>query len=278
MIEVPQSFRAMPRWWSDDVGRAWLDRLPSLVTQMCERWDLAIDGPVLHGSNALVVLVRQGSQLAALRLTPPGDDLAAETAALIHWNGHGVVRLLDVDLGARASLLERLDHTRSLGSEPILEAVATLGALTRVLAIPAPKGIKSTRDMAAEAADSFGRQWHHLDQPTPRRLLEMAVAEASALAEIEAGSFSVNGDFTLGRHSQEAATRGQSSTPFCCRGTRSTTSVERSGPDSTSSQMTAMPIKAFGSSLITRPSQPNAPGPGSSCVPCPTCCGGCRTD
>jgi streptomycin 6-kinase len=194
VIAVPQTFRDMPRWWHDEAGRAWLDRLPALVSEACARWGLTVDGPVLHGSNALVVLVRHGSQQVTVRLTPPGDDLAAETAALRHWDGRGVVRLLDVDLTLGACLLERLDHTRSLISEPVLQAVATLGSLTHTLAVPAPADAPSTRDLAAEAAESFGRQWRDLGQPTPRRLLEAAVAGAAALAEAEPGRSSVNGD------------------------------------------------------------------------------------
>lgn len=194
MIEVPQSFRDMPRWWHDEAGRDWLDRLPALVSENCRQWGLTVDGPVLHGSNALVVLVHQGSLPASLRLAPPGDDLAAETAALIHWDGRGVVRLLDVDLAKGASLLERLDHTRSLLTEPLLGAVATLGSLTRTLATPAPADVPSTRGLAAEGAESFGRQWQELGRPTPQRLLKAAVAAATALAAAESEPSSVNGD------------------------------------------------------------------------------------
>ncbi len=38
MIEVPATFRAMPRWWSD--GTDWLDALPELVATQCARWEL----------------------------------------------------------------------------------------------------------------------------------------------------------------------------------------------------------------------------------------------
>ncbi len=56
MIEVPATFRAMPRWWTR--GTRWLDALPRLVAGQCDSWGLALDGPVRHGSNALVVPVR----------------------------------------------------------------------------------------------------------------------------------------------------------------------------------------------------------------------------
>ena len=117
MITAPSSFRRMPRWWHDEPGRAWLDRLPALVARRCEDWGLEVDGDPVHGSNALVVPVRQGTLGAALRLSPPGDDLALECAALRHWDGRGVVELLDSDEAAGVMLLERLNPSRSLSAQ-----------------------------------------------------------------------------------------------------------------------------------------------------------------
>ena len=34
MITVPESFRRMPRWWSDTAGREWLDSLPERGTMV----------------------------------------------------------------------------------------------------------------------------------------------------------------------------------------------------------------------------------------------------
>jgi streptomycin 6-kinase len=193
VISVPQSFREMPRWWGGN-ERDWLERLPGLAEEQCSRWGLAVDGPVLHGSNALLVPVRRGDQPAMLRLAPPGDDVAAETAALRHWDGRGAVRLLDSDLENRATLLERLDHTRSLQGEPIREAVAIIGALTRTLAVAAPSSVTSTREIATDAAGSFETEWRELGQPVPRRILDAALEAARALSQLECAPVSVDGD------------------------------------------------------------------------------------
>ena len=112
MIEVPATFRAMPRWWSD--GTDWLDALPELVATQCARWELTPDGDVRHGSNALVVRVRRGDERLALRMSPPGDDVATEAAALRFWDGRGTVRLVAVDVERRAQLLEWVTPGRSL--------------------------------------------------------------------------------------------------------------------------------------------------------------------
>lgn len=199
MIVVPPSFRAMPRWWHDDAGRAWLDALPAIVEAACTRWQLAVDGPVLHGSNALVVPVHRGAEAAVLRVAPPGDDVDVAAEALAHWDGHGVVRLLELDRDARTFLLERLDDSHSLASEPVLDAIATLGSLTRTLAIPAPKSVASTRDIAAAAVESFPREWRDLGEPTTPGVLDATLAAARRLAAADPGSRSVNGDLHFGQ-------------------------------------------------------------------------------
>lgn len=194
MVAVPQSFLAMPRWWHDEPGRAWLAELPELVATKCAAWQLEADGDVTHGTNALVVPVRRLNEPAVLRLAPPGDDVATETAALSHWGGRGVVQLLDADLDARASLLERLNPAQSLQDVPIIEAVTILGGLTRLLAIPAPASAPSTAQIARDSAASFIAEWEAVGAPTPRGVVDAAVARASWLAEQPSSGESVDGD------------------------------------------------------------------------------------
>lgn len=194
MITVPATFRQMPRWWHDEDGRAWLDRLSALVDRRCEHWDLEIDGDPLHGSNALVVPVRQGTREAALRLSPPGDDLAVECAALRHWDGRGVVELLDSDEAAGVMLLERLDPASSLSALSPQRSVAVLGALTRTLAVPAPEAATSTHQVAAGEARSATARWEALGEPVPRTLLQAGIAAAGRRAAVDPGLGSVDGD------------------------------------------------------------------------------------
>lgn len=192
---MPESFRAMPRWWHDEDGRLWLDELPSRVTEQCAKWDLDLDGDPMHGSNALVVPVRRGDESMVLRLSPPGDKVDHEARDLRIWNGHGTVRLFDVDLNARAMLLERLDHTRTLQSEPLSVAIPIIADLVRVLAIPvAADDVLSTAAIAAAHVATFERDWLTLDGPTPRQQLDVAIHLAADRAgETELGS-AVDGD------------------------------------------------------------------------------------
>lgn len=199
MLAVPQTFLDMPRWWHDERGRTWLSELPGLVARQCDRWRLTLDGEPLHGSNALVVPVQRGDELAALRFSPPGDDVAGETAALTHWAGRGVVQLLDVDLSAGACLLERLDHAQSLQSEPVEDAVPILGELARLLAVPAPDWARSTREIAGEASSTFLSDWKSLHEPTTRSIIDSACNVAGWLSEQPTGSDSVDGDLHFGQ-------------------------------------------------------------------------------
>nr|WP_222836657.1 aminoglycoside phosphotransferase family protein [Beutenbergia cavernae] len=192
-MEVPTSFRASPRWWHDADGAAWLDALPSLVEAAARRWDLEIDGRPSHGSNALVVPVRRAGEPFALRLTPPGDGVAAEVAALRFWAGRGTVQLEDADVDAGVTLLERLDATRSLASLPLDDAVRHLARLMRRLAVPAPASARSTGDVVRDRLPELTADWERLGQPFERRALD-AARDAGAGLTTPAADVAVDGD------------------------------------------------------------------------------------
>src|SRR5438552_15421176 len=143
MIELPETFLRMPRWWTE--GADWLRDLPSAVDRQCVRWDLTIVGAVSHGSNAVVVPVTRDNEERGLRMSPPGAEVAEQTWALRWWAGRGMAHLYDADVEAGAMLLERL--STPLASRPIDEAVAVLGRLMRRLAVPAPDDARSTADL-----------------------------------------------------------------------------------------------------------------------------------
>ena len=194
MITVPQSFRRMPRWWIDSTGREWLDSLPDRVEARCRDWGLSVDGAVMHGSNALVVPVRRGEEPLILRLAPPGDDVAAEAAALRVWDGRGMVRLYAADVGKRAMLLERLDGGRTLAGEPLEDAIMVFAELVTSLAVPVPTTVRGTDQIATEHAESFERDWAALGSPISRRQLDAALRCAEERARSHPVPFAVDGD------------------------------------------------------------------------------------
>ncbi|WP_183099896.1 aminoglycoside phosphotransferase family protein [Nocardioides pelophilus] len=169
---------------------AWLDRLPGLVGDVVDGWELQLDGPLWHGFCSLVAPVHTpaGAE-AVLKIGLPDDESEHEHLALQRWRGRGVVRLLRADPARRALLLERLDRvdlsdparqrgeTRpSIGDQEACEIVA--GLYPRLHVPPMPQ----LREQA-----SYVRRWAAAVErdadavPVPRRLVEQALALAGDL-------------------------------------------------------------------------------------------------
>jgi streptomycin 6-kinase len=189
VIELPQDFLRMPRWWTE--GADWLRDLPVAVERVCARWGLEVDGSVAHGSNAIVVPVRRGPEKLVLRMCPPGDEVTQQVWALRWWDGRGMVLLYDDDVEAGAMLLERL--STPLTTRPVDEAVTVLGQLMRRLAVPAPDDALSTATVVATRITQLEPEWERLGRPFDSGNLRAALAVAPALAETTS-DLAVNGD------------------------------------------------------------------------------------
>lgn len=154
---------------------AWLDRLPRLLRDLLEEWQLTVDGDPLHGFASAVVPVRTADgEPAALKVTFDGDDESLhEGLALQHWHGDGTVLLLRADPRRRALLLERL-HTRDLTGVDETEAceiVAAFYARLHVPALPQLRTVTSYVERWLDDLAGLGR-----DAPIPRRYVEQAVS------------------------------------------------------------------------------------------------------
>ena len=154
---------------------AWLDRLPRLLRDLLEEWQLTVDGEPLHGFASAVVPVRTADgEPAALKVTFDGDDESLhEGLALQHWHGDGTVLLLRADPRRRALLLERL-HTRDLTGVDETEAceiVAAFYARLHVPALPQLRTVTSYVERWLDDLAGLGR-----DAPIPRRYVEQAVS------------------------------------------------------------------------------------------------------
>ncbi|MBB4912001.1 aminoglycoside phosphotransferase family protein [Actinophytocola algeriensis] len=184
-LTVPESFAGQ----FDDEAGEWLAGLPALTESCLARWDLTVDGPLMHGVCALVVPVRRPSgEPAVLKVTWPHDEARHEALALSLWDGDGAVRLLAHDDDAWALLLERLDPATTLRNVPIDEALAVVTGLITRLDRPAPPGVRHLRDNAARwvrelPAENDGR--------VPAGLVEQAVAYCR---ELTPGNHLVNED------------------------------------------------------------------------------------
>ena len=191
-VRVPTDLESRRSLGADWAG--WLDRLPRLVRDLLEEWELAVDGEAMNGWCSLVVPVRTADgEPAALKATFDGDDESEhEGLALQRWGGDGAVRLLRADPRRRALLLERL-HVQDLEDSWDVEAcevVAGLYPRLHVLALPQLRTVSSYVEGWADDLRSLGR-----DHPLPRRLVEQCLSlTRDLLTDPPAGARTVHGD------------------------------------------------------------------------------------
>jgi streptomycin 6-kinase len=111
MISLPSALVENNAQARGPEGLAWLERLPSLIATFAERWELTVKAPFSDLSyNYAAPVVRADDTRAVLKLSPPFDaEAALEGEALRAFGGHGMARLLELDLREGALLLERLE-------------------------------------------------------------------------------------------------------------------------------------------------------------------------
>ena len=126
-----------------EAGRAWIDRLPTLIAHYARRWSLTVQPAFANLSyNYVAPATRADGSPAVLKIGVANDaEFGSEIAALRVFAGHGMVRLLEADPDQGVMLLERVQPGRPLTTE-VNDAGATLIAATvmRDFWPPAPSG------------------------------------------------------------------------------------------------------------------------------------------
>jgi streptomycin 6-kinase len=115
---------------------AWLDRLPGLLEELAERWDIEWDALIRRGSMSVVVRCRAAEgRSAVLKVSPDRERAAQEATALACWRTAHVPVVLAVDESAGALLIEAIEPGTPLAETdgyPSLESIAgLLGSLHR---------------------------------------------------------------------------------------------------------------------------------------------------
>ncbi|MFP5416184.1 MAG: aminoglycoside phosphotransferase family protein [Actinomycetes bacterium] len=170
---------------------AWLDRLPALVDEFCDRWSLTVDGEARTGYTALVlpVLDADGVRRACKYSFVEGDNVG-EAATLQRWGGRGAVALLRADPRRGVMLLEWLGD--ALEARPDADDAARIVAglysrLHRRAAPQVPDGHAMVRGWL-DALEALGRR-----VPAPPQLVAWALRSGRALAS-GPGTHLVHGD------------------------------------------------------------------------------------
>ncbi|MFZ3558978.1 aminoglycoside phosphotransferase family protein [Streptomyces sp. BH055] len=188
MIDVPVGLVESQYAYAGEAGRAFVAALPARVEEFLERWELTVDGPLMHGMAALVVPVVGGGRPAALKFQVLDEETEGEPVALRAWDGDGAVRLLAHDGGTGTMLLERLDSDRMLSVvEDSRKAVLVIAELlARLTAGPAPEGMRRLSDIAAGMLADAPEALRRVADPAERALLADCAAAVREVAD-EAG-------------------------------------------------------------------------------------------
>lgn len=158
---------------------AWVARLPALVGELLEEWELRPDGGTAHGHCSLVLPVVSAGEHAVLKLGFPDDESAHEHLALQHWHGEGTVRLLRADPHRRALLLERAgpDDLTTVDDVEACEVVASAYARLHLAPLARLRSLSRLCARWEERLRAVPR-----GAPVPHRMVEQAASLARQLA------------------------------------------------------------------------------------------------
>ncbi|HZO72457.1 MAG TPA: aminoglycoside phosphotransferase family protein [Ktedonobacteraceae bacterium] len=140
MFIIPEGFANFMIELAGEEGRAWLDRLPSILAACEERWNLTIGAPVGNLSFNYVAPAVLADGTEVILKTGLTNEFPAQPEALRHFDGHGTVQLLAYDERDEAMLLERLRPGTSLRAvEDDEVAISAAAAVMRRLWHPLPE-------------------------------------------------------------------------------------------------------------------------------------------
>jgi streptomycin 6-kinase len=177
MIAVSKEFkcRIISVW--GEAGKAWLDRLPTIITMCAEGWRLSIQSPVTNLSYSFVAyVVTDNGTKAILKIGVPNPELATEIEALQTYRGRYAVKLLESGLELGALLLQRLMSGRPLSALEDDEAATVIAAqLMRDLPLPEPPSHRfPTVERWALAFDRYRKRFDWGSGPLPKKMVEKA--------------------------------------------------------------------------------------------------------
>lgn len=141
MFIIPDYFARFTIALSGEDGRAWLDRLPTILATCEERWNLRIGAPVSNLSFNYVAPAVLSDGTEVMLKTGLTDEFPAQPEALKHFAGHGAVKMLAYDHSNEIMLLEMLRPGTSLRAvEDDEAAIAAAAGVMRQLWRPLPEG------------------------------------------------------------------------------------------------------------------------------------------
>jgi streptomycin 6-kinase len=150
-----------------DAGRAWIDRLPELVSRARERWGVRLGPPFGDGASSWCAPgTAPDGRAVVVKISFPHDEARHEAAALRAWHGRGVPQVLGSDDDDWALLLARVAPGTPLsrasgGARERLALAAgvarSLWSATHEVAVPAMADVcAGWADLLTERGARFG--------------------------------------------------------------------------------------------------------------------------
>ncbi|MET9019652.1 aminoglycoside phosphotransferase family protein [Actinopolymorpha sp. NPDC004070] len=194
MINLPEAFVRETVRREGEAGERWIASLPGLVDDLLHQWACTPTGPVMHGKVGVVVPVRRrDGSTAVLKVSFPHPGNVDEPTAYAAWAGRGAVCLYERDDARFAMLLEQVEQTTLVDVEDDDEAAAVCGRITRLLAVPAPPGLRRLSDRAEGQEHELRAASGTLLSHVPRRTVDAALATIRELGR-EQPDLLVHGD------------------------------------------------------------------------------------
>lgn len=178
-------------------GAAWLAELPTRLETCSRRWSLEVQPPFANLTyNYVAPAATADGREVVLKLGVPTPELRTEIAALRHYDGHGIARLLDADAGAGVLLLERLRPGTTLAA--VEDDVAATEIAAGVMAalwrpLPPDHGFPTVAMWAAEL-QKLSATFAGGTGPFPARLVEMAERLFAELIASQGEAVLLHGD------------------------------------------------------------------------------------
>ena len=182
-----------------DAVEDWLAGLSGLIAELTQRWELTLGAPFDGGSiGYTVAATRAGTDPVVLKISAPGAWFTEETGALVHWDGHGAVELIDHDPRG-AQLLERAVPGTSLREEPDEDRAMELaaGVLERLWVAP-PASTSAVADEVLRWADTMAERNDTVGARVPPGLVDTASKMLRDLTASQREQVLLHGDLHLG--------------------------------------------------------------------------------
>jgi streptomycin 6-kinase len=171
----------------------WLARVPDLVRECAEEWELRLGEPYAAGAAGYTARAELGDGTpAVLKISFPHRESEHEADALELWDGRGAVRLLARDDARGALLLERCEPGTYLSSLELDAALDVLIGLLPRLWKAAGEPFHTLADEAAWWLEYLPREWNRRYE---RRLLDAAVDALRTLVPTQGDQVLVHQDF-----------------------------------------------------------------------------------